>query len=812
MGKKLIIAEKPSLSNTIQRALYNERWQRFSGYSEGEEYICTNCFGHLFQLYDLDDYFNRGKQLWSLEEIPFIPNVYKYKVKDDPGIKKQLAIIEDLIKRNDVDSIIHAGDADSEGCKLVNQVIEYCFTKNNIIKPVKRLWFKDQSEKSIRIDINNLRENKDFDNYDNEATARARIDYIIGINYSRGITLISSASNKEAGINSIKLPQGRILGTIVEYIYQRYKEQESFIPQKYFNLGLNVEGAFSVILKNSIFKEEEQITALSVLNELNKSNTYVSKIEKINKNKYANNLFSLTTLQNTINKKYKIRNKAVLSAAQNLYEKGYITYPRTSSEYLASNSKDTVKEIITVYKEIYTNIDFKDTLHLFDDSKVDSHEAIIPTTKIPTEELLNDEKIVYEVIRNRFLANFCTDECIVEYKTITIANSINDYIAQINGIKVIKKGFLVFENIIEDKILPDYKEGEKINGVYVINECYTQAPKNVSAIELNNFLESPLSKENESIDEKYEKLLGGLEIGTVATRADIIENAIKYGYIEEKDGIYKITNKGIYFIETSKKLGLVMGVEHNVQIGKYLKAVFNNKITVDQCLESIEKFVTKSVAKAKTIKVDPFVVEKEILGKCPVCQKNVFESPKSFYCEGVKDKSCNFFIQKNDKFISSRGKSVTSNMMKVLLSKGIAKVTNLSKVDGSSKYDAYIKIVKNGNYYNLKFATKEEIPENKLLKCPRCGNEIFESDKSFYCSSYRDEKNKCSYTLWKYNKYLEERNIKLTKANYKSLIEGKKILIKNIERKDKKGFYNANLYIEDTGIYVNYKLDIVKGE
>lgn len=812
MGKKLIIAEKPSLSNTIQRALYSERWQRFSGYSEGEEYICTNCFGHLFQLYDLDDYFNRGKQVWNLEEIPFIPNVYKYKVKEDAGVKKQLDIIENLIKRNDVDTIIHAGDADSEGCKLVNQVIECCFKKNSITKPVKRLWFKDQSEKSIRIDINNLRENEEFDNYDNEATARARIDYIIGINYSRAITLIVSDSNKEAGSKSIKLPQGRILGTIVEYIYQRFKEQESFVPQKYFNIGFNVEDSFSVILKNSIFKEEEQINALSLLNELNKSNTYVSKIEKIDKNKYPNNLFSLTTLQNTINKKYKIRNKAVLSAAQNLYEKGYITYPRTSSEYLASNSKEAVKEVVSKYKKVYENIDFKDTLHLFDDSKVDSHEAIIPTTKIPTEELEKDEKIVYEVIRNRFLSNFCTDECIVEYKTITISNSINDYIAQIKGKMVKKRGFLVFENIIEEKFLPDYKEGEKINGVYVINECYTQAPKNVSAIELNNFLESPLSKENESVDEKYEKLLEGLEIGTVATRADIIENAIKYGYIDEKDGIYKITSKGIYFIETSKKLGLVMGVEHNVQIGKYLKAVFNNKITVDQCLESIEKFVTKSVAKAKTIKVDSFVVERDVLGKCPVCKKNVYESQKSFYCEGIKDKSCNFLIYKNDKFLTQRGKKVTSNIIKSLLSKGIVKVTNLCKIDGSSRYDAYIKITKNGNYYNLQFAKKEEIPENKILKCPRCGNEIFESEKSFYCSSYRDEKNKCSYTLWKYNKYLDERNIKLTKANYKSLIEGNKILIKNIERKDKKGSYDANLYIDDTGIYVNYKLDIVKGE
>lgn len=801
MGKQLIIAKNLSLSRAIQSALIYEKWEEYQGYSESEDFICTDCFENLFKLYDLDDYFKREKSKWNLSEIPFIPNVYKYKVKNDPGVKMQLRVIEELIKRDDVDIIINAGDKDSEGYKLVNQVIEYCLIKNKLNKNIKRLWFIDKTEESIRRGIKNLKENLELINYDNEAIARERIEWVIGVNYSRAISLIASSH----GNSPIKLLQGCVLGSVVKYIYDRYKDQERFISEKYYNISLLNENT-SVILKNSIFKEDEQLKALRILNELNRSNSFISKIEKEQKNKYPHNLFSLTSLQNSLNENYKMTNKSVLSLAQKLYEKGYITYPKTNSEFLMSNSREIVKEIIEKFKPIYKNIEFKDTKRIFDDEKVDSNEAIRPTVKIPTD-LNGDEKIVYDAIKNRFLANFCIEECIVEYTTVTVSNSINEYTAQINGNKVIKMGFLNFENIIKNKIIPAFNEGEKVDGTYVIKEYSTQAPKNVSITELNNFLESPLAKENESIEEKYENILAGNEIGTAATRSDIIENAINYNYIDEINGMYKITKKGIYFIETAEKLGLLIGSEHNIRIGRYLKAVFNNKITIDQCLDSIEKFVTNSIAKAKTIKVDSF--EREVIGKCIVCKKNVYESQKAYYCEGNKDKSCKFFINKKDRFMVNRGKIVTKQIVKTLLNKGICKV-NLNKVDGSGSYSAFIKLVKNDDYYNIKFADKNEIPKNSILKCPRCGKDIYESEKSYYCSSYKDQINKCSYTLWKNNKFLSEKNILLTKENYKSLLEGEKILIKDIKRKDKKGSYNAYLYIEDTGTYVNYKLDIVK--
>lgn len=806
IGKKLIIAEKPDISRTIQRALYNEKWNKFNGYAESENYICTNCFGDLFELYSLDDYFNREKSSWNLDEIPFIPNIYKYNIKNNSGVKEQVKIIDDLIKRNDVDIIINAGDADAEGNRLVNQMINYSLNKNKLNKNVMRLWFTDQSEPSIRQDIRNIRPISEYANYDNQATARLKIDWAIGINYSVALTLIASSEKSK-----VTLRQGRVLGTIVKFIYDRYKEQEKFIPENYFNISLvlNDEDKSNIVVKGSIFKEEEQLKALSIMNSLNTGNIYISKVEKNNKKKYPKNLFSLTTLQNTVNKKFKLSSKEVLSSAQKLYEKGFITYPRTSSEYLATNSSNKVKATIEAYKVKYNNISFKETKHLFDDSKVDSHEAIIPTAKIPND-LSGNEKVVYEVIRNRFLANFAVDECVIEETSIIISNSYDkEYAAEIKGTKILKKGFLEFEDIIKEVIVPDYKEGDRVDGTYVLNSCVTKAPANVTPSELNNFLESPTSKEEESADDKYKKILEGLEIGTVATRADIIENAIKYNYIEEKKGVYVITKLGIYFIETAEQLGLLMDVNQNVTIGRYLKAVFNGKITKEQCVDTIEKFVTNNIMKAKKLKVEEFVREEEKIADCPICKKNILEGNKVFYCEGIKDKSCDFSIFKNDIFLTSKGKTVTKSLVKALITKRIVKVSGLKKKDNSGLYDAYIKIYKNGNYYNLKFADKEDIPQINFGTCMRCGKEILRNDKAYYCSGFRDE-NKCTFTLWKSNKFLEEKGIKLSESNYKALLKGKKVLIKGIKSKDGNAEYNANLYIEDTGTFVNYKIETSK--
>ena len=789
MGKQLIIAEKPSLAMMIKNALFYEKWNKNDGFFESENYIISYAFGHLFQLYDVDDYFNRDKTAWSLEELPFIPNKYKYKIKDDKGVKQQLNIIANQYKRKDVDCIVSAGDPDDEGCKIISDIEEYCRNNTKLNKPFKRLWFTEQNEETIRRDIKRLKDNSEYDIYSEKAKARAICDWLIGINQTRILSLLSSQNG-----NKTLLPNGRVLGCIVQFIYDRYKEQENFIPKKYFNIGMSLSDyELNLVLKDILFEEEEEYKAIALANELNRSKTLIKDIVSKNTKKQPLKLFSLTTLQNKLSKEYKFSSKETLALTQSLYEKwGAVTYPRAKSEYLPDNEKDKVKRVLEEFKKSYPNIEFRETPHIFDSSKVGSdHSAIIPTNKIPDiNKLSQKEKIVYETIRNRFLSNFCTEECIVNEEKIIIGNDTNECIAEIKGIKVVQEGFLKYDNIIKEKTVPNLKKGQVLKADYGVNECYTKPPANVTTIELNNFLQSPFSKEDESEDEKYKKILSGLEIGTVATRAGIIENAKKYDYISENKGIFKITEKGIYFIETSEKLGLKLTTMETAKIGTYLQSVFDRKITVDQCVKIVENDIKEKIIKAKEIKIDGFIQEKEVIGNCPKCGKNILEGGKAFYCEGFKDKSCNFALFKKDKFLTSKGKSLTKGLASKLLKNSVVAIKGLKKKDGNGTYDANITIVKNGEYYNITFAENSE--KTALAKCPKCGKEILEGNSNYYCIGYKDE-NKCNYKVWKTNKYLTDKKIKLNKNHIKKLIEGVAIKIKEL---------NLTISLNDDGLFI----------
>ena len=811
MGKRLIIAEKPSLAKVIVRGLYKEKWRNEDGYFEGQNFVCSSAFGHLFELYDVDDYFHREKSKWTLEELPIIPEQYKFKIKNDPGVKARLKLLEKLILRSDIDGIIHAGDPDAEGQKICDDIINYCFEKNNITKKVERLWFSAENEISVRSDIQKMRDNSEYNNYYNQSLARTQIDYCLGINYTRALSLISAKYG-----DKVLLSQGRVLGCIVKYIYDRYIEQINFEPKKYTNIGLVMKDKEKtmLILKDSIFPQEDECKALEIMNRLNCSNTYVKSIEQKEINKQAPNLFSLTSLQNKLSK-FKISTNDTLTYVQKLYEKGFLTYPRAKSEYLADTDKDMVSKVIDVFRQKgINNIEFKDTKHIFDSSKVgNDHSAIIPTLKLPNDgELTGNEKLVYDTVKNRFLANFCTEKCIISQTKVIIANSDpdNNMVAEMKGLRVIQQGFLVFENILSEKTVPNFKEGQRIECEYQLNYCETKPPANVTPKELNNFMESPFRKENETEEEKYKKILEGLEIGTPATRSGIVENAKKYNYIVESKGVYTITEKGIYFIESADKLGLIMEKEATARIGTQLQAVLDKKISVKQCVDIVEREVADKVKKAKNIEVEGYKNVINELGICPVCGKKIIEGKKAYYCQGIKDGSCKFALFKRDKFLSLRGKTLTPRLVTKLLSNKVVKITGLKSKSGV-KYDADITFKQNGDWYNICFAENQESNQDEDFGlCPRCKkHHIKENSKGYYCTGYKDDI-KCSFMIWKENKLLQAKGIKFKKSQIKKLINNDRVLIKNIKRKDGKGTYNAYVTLDDTGKFVNYKFEITE--
>ena len=226
--KKLIIAEKPSLAANVGRALHKENFKRYDGYFESENFIITFAFGHLFRLNDIEDYTKSQDKRWNMDILPFIPSEFKFKLKDDEGVRKQYKIISKLINRNDVDSIVNCGDADREGEVIVRLIIDNIFKECNIQKHIYRIWSPDQTAQSLANEVYNLKDDKLYDSLANEGLARTEIDWLLGINITRYLTL-KAQSDKPLRV-------GRVMIPIIKKVYDRDMEIKNFISEKYYQI------------------------------------------------------------------------------------------------------------------------------------------------------------------------------------------------------------------------------------------------------------------------------------------------------------------------------------------------------------------------------------------------------------------------------------------------------------------------------------------------------------------------------------------------------------------------------------------------
>ena len=400
---KLILAEKPSVAKTIASFLGAKT--RADGYFEGNGYIVTYAVGHLVGLYDMKDYDkDRYSGSWKMDNFPFIP-ADKFKFKVDSSKKKQFDIVKKLLSRDDIEYVINATDNDREG-ELISFLI-FLLAKNK--KPVKRILVNEWTPEDITRGMNNLKENSDMLNLQAAGYTRLITDWLIGINFTSVATLKYG--------NGKLLNIGRVILPTVKLIYDREMEIANFIPKTYYEIEGNFKcdnGKYKGKLtkgKESKFDTIEEVN--EVINSIN-SNTGKIIDKKVSMTKeYAPKLFSLTSLQGYITSKYSnFTSDKVLSVCQSLYEGkgkgGYITYPRTDSIYLEESLADKAAQTLNKLKvglQYEDKIKFTKTKRVFDSSKVDSHSAIMPTYIIPTN-LSSDEAIVYNAIKDRFIANF----------------------------------------------------------------------------------------------------------------------------------------------------------------------------------------------------------------------------------------------------------------------------------------------------------------------------------------------------------------------------------------------------------------------
>ena len=634
-----IIAEKPSLARNIVAGI--GEMKKKNGYFENSEYIVTWAFGHLFSLCDIEDYspLPSESRKWTLDNLPCFPDKFRFRLKkddkgkEDDGVKKQFETIKALLNRKDVDKIVNAGDSDREGEIIVRLCVNNALSEN---KPFYRLWLPDQTPQTVSKALSEMKEEKEYENLANEGFSRTYIDWLYGVNLTR------YASIKTGTL----LRVGRVIIPIVKAIYDRDLEIENFKPEIYYALVSKAKTNGEVIELTSKYKfsAAEKAKAERCCERMNVLEAVVTDKKSKKEILFPGKLYSLTKLQNFLGKKYKMPMEKSLSIVQKLYENGYVSYPRTNSEYLATNEKDKVKQIISGVKKLGYPVVFKDKKTIFDDSKIESHSALTPTYKIPDKGALNDDEFtVYSAILRRFVAIFCEEECYIEKSELTISlGGKEDY--SIKGSMILTEGWTKYDGgEKKDKMLPKLEKGDKVNVDFHPEEKQTQPPKHYTIETLNNYLKNPFKDDktsDDSDDEDYKAIFKGLELGTEATRTGIIDNAKKSGYISLKKDVYFIENGGKYLIEQLSDMNISMDKYKTSRLGQALKKVYHGEMTIDESVKMAENEIRQVFETDKNAGSGFYG---DVIGTCPKCGKNVVRGRYSYACEDLPDK-CDFKI------------------------------------------------------------------------------------------------------------------------------------------------------------------------
>ena len=691
----LIIAEKPSLARNIVNAI--GQMKRSDGYYYNDEYFVSWAFGHLFTLADIEDYQDDpSDKKWKMDNLPCFPESFKFNLKKDDnkevdkGVLKQFNILSELCNREDVTEIVNAGDADREGEVIVRLIIQNALKSE---KKLTRLWLPDQTSETIVSELKEKKEESEYNNLANEGFARTYIDWLYGVNLTRYATLKTGTL----------LRVGRVIIPIVKAIYDRDLAIRNFVSEIYYGLYSKeiTNGEEIELNSKEKFDKKDGAKALELCRKYNESDAIVTnkKVKKDIMN--PPKLYSLTKLQNYLGKKHKMSMERSLEIVQKLYEAGYLTYPRTNSEYLAVAEKGKIKKIIENISKLGYDVKFKDKKTIFDDSKIESHSALTPTYNIPDKSKLTEEEyLVYKTVFRRFIAVFCSEECKVEKTEITI--KVGDYEEfNLKGVIILEKGWTKFdEATTKDKVLPNLNVGDKVNINFVPKEKNSTPPKHYTIETLNNYLKNPFKEdkkeldENEELDEddieEYKAIFEGLELGTEATRTGIIDNAKKSGYISLKKDVYNILPDGEYLIESLINMNISMDKYKTSEMGKALKKVFRGEISVDDSVDLARREI--SVVFNKT----EIPIEKDtdtgfygdVVGKCPLCGNEVIKGKYSYGCRDYKN--CKFRI---NTIICNR--VISKKNVEMLLRDGCT-----SKIEGFTS--------KNGKLFNGKLKVNND--------------------------------------------------------------------------------------------------------
>lgn len=640
MSKIVVLAEKPSVGREIARVLNCKKKE--NGYIEGNKYIVTWALGHLVTLADPEVYEDRYAT-WKIEDLPMLPNHLKLIVIKKT--RKQYETVKRQLLRKDVSEIVIATDAGREGELVARWIID----KARVKKPLKRLWISSVTDKAIKDGFNKLKAGRDYENLYASAVARAEADWIVGINATRALTCKYNA----------QLSCGRVQTPTLAMVVKREEEIKNFKPKKYYGITAVAEGVKFIWQdqRSKDTKSFDQQKMEKINNTIMNKNGKVMEVRKTSKKSYAPKLYDLTELQRDANRIFNFSAKETLSIMQSLYESHKVlTYPRTDSRYLTHDIVDSLKDRIKAcqvgpYKAVANtlmNQPIKPNKSFVDDKKVSDHHAIIPTEESVVLTRLSDkERKIYDLVVKRFLA-VLYPPC--EYEQITIKVKIGDETFIAKGKNIVFEGWKkVYKHDVEEEDneevweqqLPSLKQGDPLKVTSIkVTTGETKPPAPLNEGTLLSAMENPAKYMTESNKELIKVIGETGGIGTVATRADIIEKLLNNFLMEKRGKDIFSTSKGRQLLDLVpndlKSPDLTANWEQKLIL------ISKGNLRKDNFINDMKQYTKSVVTEIKNSK-ESFKHDNLTMNRCPECGKFLLEvngkKGKMLVCQ---DRACGY--------------------------------------------------------------------------------------------------------------------------------------------------------------------------
>ena len=697
---KLVIAEKPSVAMSLAAVL--GATERKDGYLEGSGYLVSWCVGHLLELAQPEAYKEQYAK-WRYEDLPILPENWKYEVPKDK--KTQLALLCRLMKDKRVDSVVCATDAGREGELIFRLVYEYAGCN----KPMERLWISSMEDAAIREGFDHLRPGSDYDKLYDAAVCRAGADWLIGINATRLFSVLYG----------VTLNVGRVMSPTLALLVQRESDIESFISKPFYVPEITC-GGFTA----SGEKMTERSEAEKIRMDCDHNSAFVRSVEKQVKTIQPPRLYDLTTLQRECNRIYGYTAQQTLDYVQSLYEKKLATYPRTDSQYLTKDMQATAASLILWLRD---KMPFgkgcagePDIDRVTDDSKVTDHHAIIPTVEIACtdlSELPSGERDVLTLLAVRLL---CATTQVHRFEAVTAILDCQGYTFTAKGKTILQSGWKEVERIHrmsirqseterrenEDAALPVLKEGQTFEAVSAsLREGKTSPPKHYTEDTLLSAMETAGA---EDMPEDAERK----GLGTPATRAATLEKLVSAGFVQRKKKQLIPTEKGRNLIAV-----LPDNIKSPILTAEWesmLKQVEHGELSATSFMDQIAD-MSRTLVKEHTAPEERFAdlfpssreTAHEAVGVCPRCGAPVYEGKKGFFCD---NRECSFALWKDNRFFSSKKKSITKSVAAALLKEGRISMSGLYSEKTGKTYDAEVILDDTGGKYvnfKLEFPVKK---------------------------------------------------------------------------------------------------------